>query len=109
MSLSLTKDRDRNSWSSGFSHVLIYDTTRMLLYAMPRCWAPHTQHKCTVYGDDECLSECLSLSLSLCLSVSHSLCVIDNDDDEKMVSYTTRHVYYAMPRCLGPSHFFFFK
>ena len=81
----------------------------MLLYAMPRCWAPHTQHKCTVYGDDECLSECLSLSLSLCLSVSHSLCVIDNDDDEKMVSYTTRHVYYAMPRCLGPSHFFFFK
>ena len=35
--------------------------------------------------------------------------MIDNDDDEKMVSYTTRHVYYAMPRCLGPSHFFFFS
>jgi hypothetical protein len=24
--------------------------------------------------------------------------------DRIMVSYTTRHVYYAMPRCLGPSH-----
>jgi hypothetical protein len=28
------------------------DTTRMLRNAA-RCWAPHTQHKCTVCGDDE--------------------------------------------------------
>ena len=87
----------------------------MLLYAMPRCWAPHTQHKCTVYGDDECLSECLSLSLSLCLSVSHSLCVIDNDDDEWFRiphdTYTTQcrdawapHTSSSRSKSAHPSH-----
>jgi hypothetical protein len=31
----------------------VSQTTRLACYAMPRCWAPHTQHKCTVCGDDE--------------------------------------------------------
>ena len=32
---------------------------------LPRCWAPHTQHKCTVYGDDAS-SSLLLLLLSVC-------------------------------------------
>ena len=31
-------------------------------------------------------------------------CLLGREGDRIMVSYTTRHVYYTMPRCLGPSH-----
>jgi hypothetical protein len=35
------------SWSQTY-RIVVSHTTRLACYAMPRCWAPHTQHKCTV-------------------------------------------------------------